>query len=233
MCRLFLPATKLNCPRRLDAPAKPDDCCAHPSVSLRAYLPKWHAAWLAVTNRGNRDAANLLKTEDWWAVWIGFLIIGLALVGIQGPHLLGWGVSASEWLDASKAIGPSAKAAYPNLLGWASLGATYLFLLIVMCVGAAAMGWNVPKFAGSFTVIFVVSYACVFIGHYAHIAATPDKMVSPGASPVPASLKVPDPMVARSSPARRVTSSQPDRRARPSATSSRRSAHALVAGGSL
>ena len=123
---------------------------------------------------------DLLKTEDWWAVWIGLLIVGLSLVGISGFHALGFGVATSEWLDLGKAMAPSSATAYPALSGWGSLLATYVFLLITLCIGAAAMGWNVPRFAGSFTVIFAVSYACVLVGHYAYIAATPDKVISPG-----------------------------------------------------
>ena len=133
---------------------------------------------------------DMLKTEDWWAVWIGLLIIGLSLVGLQGFHALGFGVSTSEWLDVGKAISPSSTAAYPTLPGWGSLLATYVFLLVILCVGATAMGWNVPKFAASFTVIFAVSYLCVFIGHYAHIAATPDKVLPLDAEPKPGKFAI-------------------------------------------
>ena len=133
---------------------------------------------------------DLLKTEDWWAVWIGLLIVGLSLVGVQGFHALGFGVSTSEWLDISKAMGPSSTAAFPTLPGWGSLLATYVFLLVVLCIGATAMGWDVPRFAGGFTVIFAVSYACVVIGHYAHIATTPDKFLAAGAEPKPGKFAI-------------------------------------------
>jgi uncharacterized membrane protein YadS len=134
---------------------------------------------------------DLLKTEDWWAVWVGLLIIGLSLVGLQGFHALGFGVAPSEWLDIGKAIGPSAAASYPTLPGWGALLATYVFLLVALSVGATAMGWNVPKFAACFTVIFAVSYACVVIGHYAYIAATPDKILAAGAEPKPGKFAIP------------------------------------------
>ena len=170
---------------------------------------------------------DLLKTEDWWAVWIGLFLVGLSLLGVQGFHALGFGISTSEWLDVSKAMAPSSAASYPALPGWGSLLVTYVFLLIVLCIGAAAMGWDVPRFAGSFTVIFAVSYACVLIGNYAYIATTPDKFLAAGGK---AKARASSRSAGRSvSPVRPVTSS-PWRRDSSSATSSRRIGAALVPG---
>jgi uncharacterized membrane protein YadS len=133
----------------------------------------------------------MLKTEDWWAVWIGLLLVGLSLVGISGFHALGFGVATSEWLDLGKAMAPSSAPSYPTLPGWGALLATYAFLLLVLSLGALAMGWNVPRFAGSFTVIFAVSYACVVLGHCAYIATTPDKILAAGADPKPGKFAIP------------------------------------------
>src|SRR5262249_54214898 len=59
--------------------------------------------------------------------------------------------------------------------GPASLGLTYLFLVIIMGVGAVALRLDLKKFLLSFTVIFAISFVCWFLGHYVPIAATPDK----------------------------------------------------------
>jgi uncharacterized membrane protein YadS len=115
-----------------------------------------------------------LTSEDWWAVWIGLLIFCLALAVLGGGDLLGWGVATSEWLDPAKALAPTAPDTYPNLSGPASLGLTYLFLLVILSVGASLMGLDVQRFALGFSVIFWVSYLCVFLGHNAYIAATPN-----------------------------------------------------------
>ena len=113
-------------------------------------------------------------TEDWLAVVIGLLIVGLSLGVLAGPDLLGWGVTAKVWTDPSKALAPisTAYAALPSL---ASLAWTYVFLLAIATLGAAALGANVRRFAASFTAVFGASYACWFIGSYANIAATADK----------------------------------------------------------
>lgn len=62
-----------------------------------------------------------------------------------------------------------------GISGFASILLTYLFMLVVMTIGAAALRANVGKFVIGFTIAFWISYACWFIGHYAYIAATDAK----------------------------------------------------------
>jgi uncharacterized membrane protein YadS len=58
-----------------------------------------------------------------------------------------------------------------GLSGLASVVFTYLFLLVLMGIGAVALKANVGKFALGFTIVFWISYACWLLGHYAYIAA--------------------------------------------------------------
>ena len=74
-----------------------------------------------------------------------------------------------------------------GMSGATSLFLTYLAMLAVMCVGAKLLGSDVKKFAIGFTVIFFISYACWFAGHYAYIAATKNKL---GAFKIPWSLSL-------------------------------------------
>lgn len=53
-----------------------------------------------------------------------------------------------------------------------SLFLTYLFALVIMSLGAVALGANLTRFAIGFTLVFLLSYLCWFAGHYAYIAAT-------------------------------------------------------------
>src|SRR5205085_553753 len=117
----------------------------------------------------------LLRTEDWWAVWIGLLIFVLALGVAGGADLLGWGASTGVWLNVEKAVAPSS-AAYQGLAGWQSLILTFLFLLGILTAGAAALKLNLPRFVAGFSVLFWASYACLLLGHYAYIAATPNML---------------------------------------------------------
>jgi uncharacterized membrane protein YadS len=74
-----------------------------------------------------------------------------------------------------------------GLSGFTSLLLTYLAMLVLMSVGAMLLKTDVVKFAIGFTIIFWVSYACWFAGHYAYIAATKDKL---GAFKIPWSLSL-------------------------------------------
>ncbi len=59
-----------------------------------------------------------------------------------------------------------------GISGLTSLFLTYLFLLVVMGIGAAALRTNIGKFVIGFTIVFWVSYGCLLMGNYAYIAAT-------------------------------------------------------------
>jgi len=120
-------------------------------------------------------------SEDWLAVWGGLLIFTLSLGVLAGGDLLGWGVKTQVWLNLANALSPVSKA-YGTLPGLLSLLATYLFLLMATAFGAWVLRLPVARFAGGFTAIFGISYACGIAGSYAYIAATPDTRGSFGIS---------------------------------------------------
>ncbi|BAU23859.1 membrane protein [Caldimicrobium thiodismutans] len=62
-----------------------------------------------------------------------------------------------------------------GLSGFASLVLTYIFLTIILAIGAYLLGANVGKFVVGFFFIFWLSYICWLIGHYAYFAATDPK----------------------------------------------------------
>jgi uncharacterized membrane protein YadS len=112
---------------------------------------------------------GLFKTEDWWAVWIGLFIFILSLVHLVGLDILGWAVSPKMWTSLSKSVAPISKN-YAGLSGFLSLFLTYLAFLVILMVGAKAIGLRVGKFVYGFTIIFWLAYICIVIGHYANIA---------------------------------------------------------------
>lgn len=118
-------------------------------------------------------------TEDWLAVYIGLFLFLLALTVFAGADLLGWAVATSVWTNVAKALGPASRS-YSGLPGLISLAATYVFLLALLALGAAALKADVKKFAKGFTAVFFVSYLCWILGSWAYIAATPDKLKSFG-----------------------------------------------------
>jgi uncharacterized membrane protein YadS len=109
-------------------------------------------------------------TEDWVSLGIGLFVLVLALAGTAGPDLLGWVVTTSVWTDVTQALAPAAKS-YAWLGGGASLLATYVALLAVLSIAAAALDTDVKRFALAFTAVFWIAYAAWIIGSYAHFAA--------------------------------------------------------------
>ncbi len=92
----------------------------------------------------------LYRSEDWWAVWIGFIILGLALTPLIGwvPRLRGWTVNPLE------AMGPSeASAMIP------------LFLLLLTLTGLAVfvMGEDGRRFPMGFPILFSLSLLVLII----------------------------------------------------------------------
>ncbi len=120
-------------------------------------------------------------SEDWLSVWIGLLIFVLSLGVFVGADLLGWGITTTVWTDLGKALAPVSKA-YAGLGGIGALVATYLFLLVVMTIGAAALKADIGKFVTGFTFVFWASYVCWIVGSWAYLAATADKLKAFGIS---------------------------------------------------
>ncbi len=116
-------------------------------------------------------------TEDWLAVVIGLFLFALSLGVFAGADLLGWAVTTTVWTNLSKALTTASKT-YAGLPGIAALLLTYLFLLVLMTFGAAALRANVREFVKGFSIVFLISYLCWIAGSWAYIAATPDKLKS-------------------------------------------------------
>ncbi|HET7365008.1 MAG TPA: putative sulfate exporter family transporter [Burkholderiales bacterium] len=115
-------------------------------------------------------------SEDWLSLWIGLLIFVLSLGLLAGADLLGWVVSTQVWTDLSKALGTASKT-YASMGGFGALIATYIALLAVLSVGAAALKANVARFALGFTAVFWLAYICWIIGSFANFAVnTPADM---------------------------------------------------------
>src|SRR5215470_214135 len=118
-------------------------------------------------------------SEDWLSVWIGLFIFVLSLGSFVGADVLGWGVTTAVWTDLPKALAPVSKA-YARLSGVGSLVATYVFLLVLMTLGAVCLRARVGRFVAGFTVVFGASYVCWIIGSWAYVAATSDRLTAYG-----------------------------------------------------
>lgn len=125
--------------------------------------------------------STMLTSEDWWSVWLGLAIFVLSMGVMAGVDALGWAAKAQVWMSPLSAVKPVSSnfASTPVVV---SILATYLFLLGLTTFGARHLGLALPRFIAAFTVVFWISFACWVLGHYAYIAATPDKLEAFGIS---------------------------------------------------
>lgn len=118
-------------------------------------------------------------TEDKLALIMGMFLFCLAALNFAGVDALGWAVRTNVWVSADKMFKAATKP-YAGLNGFVALGLTYVFITAFLSVGVKFLGGDVPRFIKAFTLVFFISIACYGLGHYAQIAATPDKVAKLG-----------------------------------------------------
>jgi len=115
-------------------------------------------------------SATPAVNEDWLSVFIGLVIFAMALARLADVDLLGWVVTTSVWTDLAKALAPASKG-YAAIGGVGALVTTYVALLFVLTIAAAAIGAQIWKFIFAFTAVFWITYASWIVGSQANLAA--------------------------------------------------------------
>lgn len=114
-------------------------------------------------------------SEDWLALWLGLAIFILSLGIFIGIDLLGWSAKTNVWISIEQST-KSISETYSQLSPIISIFLTFVYMLVIMTIGAKALNLDIKKFLFSFIVVFLISYISWLLGHYAYIAATPDKL---------------------------------------------------------
>lgn len=115
------------------------------------------------------------RTEDQLALWLGFFIVSLGLTGLLNLDLLGWAAKVNVWLDPGLSLTPASKA-YGALGGVGSVMVTLGFLAVALTIGIKLIGGRAKVYVSRFVVLFLIAFTCWWAGHFAYIAATPDKL---------------------------------------------------------
>jgi uncharacterized membrane protein YadS len=119
--------------------------------------------------------SGMLSTEDWWAAWLGLLMVVLGLVSISGVDLVGWVTGPAKWVDPARGLKVAGKA-YQGMPPWIGLLITYAVFTALTTLGARCMKWNLKKYFWGWTILFVIMWICWFVGHNAHFAAMKNQM---------------------------------------------------------
>lgn len=126
------------------------------------------------TNR--RWWSGMLRTEDWWSVWIGLAIFAASLLSLAGLDLVGWMVRPRPWewtnltseFAWSKLVSP-AGAAYSGWHPLAAFAFTYAVFAALFSFGARFLGHDVRRFLLGFTLLFAITWVAWIAGNELHL----------------------------------------------------------------
>jgi uncharacterized integral membrane protein (TIGR00698 family) len=102
--------------------------------------------------------ASLWKKEDWWAVWLGLGIVGVAIALFLAGRSLGpLAVSPpQDWTAASRVAGHFAEA-------WTRYLLLFVVFAVIFTASTTIMGHRAREYLPGFTLIYVVSAAILVV----------------------------------------------------------------------
>jgi uncharacterized integral membrane protein (TIGR00698 family) len=101
---------------------------------------------------------ELIRKEDWWAIWIGLGLVAVAIVLFESGSSIKWiAVAPQKWSHLANA-GAQLQA---HAVQYAAL---FLLWAVSLGVGAAALRIKLSRFLPAFVALYVVSGAIYFLG---------------------------------------------------------------------
>ncbi len=101
---------------------------------------------------------ELLRKEDWWAIWIGLGMIAVAIALFAGGSSIKWiAVSPQKWSHLVSA-GAQLRAHA------AQYAALFLLWSVSLGIGAAAFGIKLSRFLPAFLAVYLAAVAIYFLG---------------------------------------------------------------------
>jgi uncharacterized membrane protein YadS len=108
-------------------------------------------------SNGN-DRTPVLQNEDWWACFIGWFILLLAIIGVlpAAPKIAKW---------------TSLAAAFPK--GWSTVGTSIVLMItmgVVTLIGGAFMKFDLKRYIPGFIVLFAITFVSMVLAKQAFIS---------------------------------------------------------------
>jgi uncharacterized membrane protein YadS len=106
----------------------------------------------------------LLRKEDWWAIWIGLALIGVALALFAGGSSIRWiAVAPQKWSHLSDVV-QQLKA---HGLQYAAL---FVLWAVAFGIGVAALGIKISRFLPAFLLVYLATGSIYFLGQWVQAA---------------------------------------------------------------
>ena len=96
--------------------------------------------------------SDLYKKEDWWAIWLGFIIIFAGIISVTTEAFTFKAVKFSTWGNGTSILSVMTGEYFMQL------AFSFVVLLVLFCVGAYFMGHDVKKFAIAFAGLFALAW---------------------------------------------------------------------------
>ena len=108
-------------------------------------------------NQGSSKGLKLFSTEDYWAIWLGMIVIFLS-VGFfwAGSTLKPWAVTPGTWSDLGQLAADLGK----HFSGFVSI---FLGFGLVFAISMRIMGRNLREFLLGYTILFLGSLAIFYL----------------------------------------------------------------------
>lgn len=101
--------------------------------------------------------SELYKTEDCWAIWLGLLIIFMAMAFFwSGSTIKEIAITPGKWSDLAGLWSDLAKHFVPYLIIFFGFG-------LIFTISMAIMGHNIKEYISGYTIIFVSSLAIFYL----------------------------------------------------------------------
>lgn len=101
---------------------------------------------------------DLFRKEDWWAIWIGLALIGVAVALFAGGSSIKWlAVAPQKWSHLSD-VTQQLKAHAVQY------GALFVLWAAAFGLGAAALGIQITRFLPAFLLVYLAAGAIYFLG---------------------------------------------------------------------
>ena len=98
------------------------------------------------------DWSSLWKKEDWWACWLGFIILIIAIIGVM-PDTVKFGT----WATIDKAFPKGIATLWDTLI-------LFVIMAVLSMIGLFFMKKDWKRFIPAFAVLFSLAWLSIFVG---------------------------------------------------------------------